>query len=807
MISFASINWLIPAVLAALVGLLLVRNSSRRGRLPQRTKLLAVSLKIVGLLLLAMCLIEPVWSGVQPKPYSNLFLVLADNSRSVAVSAGEDSADALSEKFRQVVAEKPDEESWLQRLGQDFELHTFTFDRRLRHIDSLDNLRFDGESSSLKSALKSVARRFHGRPVGGIVLLSDGNATDVDRNSLAKLLKETGKLPPIYPVVFETNNQKTDLAIATVSVSETPFEDAPVSIQCDVDVRNLPDINSETDLLAECRLVDLEGKTLKTEHAAINESTQTLPFRFEFQPIDVGVSFYRLIVEARDVSQDEEPELAEATVENNARLIQVDRGTRKKRVLYLCGRPNWEFKFLNRAVEDDDQIDLVGLIRVAKREAKFDFRGRDGQTSNSIFRGFKSDTDEETERFDEPVIVRLNTKDAEELRAGFPQKADELFEFDAIILDDVEAGFFKHEQLVLIEKFVSERGGGLLMLGGAESFQTGDYDRTPIADVLPVYLDRTAFPGDDPSLTLTLTREGWLQPWVRLRATEQDEQTRLSEMPGFKTLNPSQGIKPGSAVLSTVGDGQGKVWPALVTQQYGRGRAGAMLIGDLWRWQLKRTKEESDDLAKAWRQTIRWLVADVPQRVDLRTEPADEISPEAVRVRVRVADGEFGPLDNARVEVRINGPAGIVQDDQGKGETVESQEIVLDTEASLDEPGVYTTVFVPQSSGAWRLVAEAITSDGDSLIGDETGHIHQPSVSEFQSCGVNHELLEELAERTGGELIHVDEVEEFVAGLHDKPMPVMTAWTMPLWDQPLVFLVVLGCLLGEWGLRRSKGLA
>ena len=48
-----------------------------------------------------------------------------------------------------------------------------------------------------------------------------------------------------------------------------------------------------------------------------------------------------------------------------------------------------EFKFLNRALSQDGQLDLVGLIRIANREAKFDFRGREGETSNSLFRGFK----------------------------------------------------------------------------------------------------------------------------------------------------------------------------------------------------------------------------------------------------------------------------------------------------------------------------------------------------------------------------------------------------------------------------------
>ena len=60
----------------------------------------------------------------------------------------------------------------------------------------------------------------------------------------------------------------------------------------------------------------------------------------------------------------------------------------------------------------------------------------------------------------------------------------------AVIIGDVEADFFTHDQMVLLQRFVSERGGGFLMLGGAESFRQGNYAGTVIGSLLPVYLDR-----------------------------------------------------------------------------------------------------------------------------------------------------------------------------------------------------------------------------------------------------------------------------------------------------------------------------
>ncbi|MHC4331602.1 MAG: hypothetical protein ACYSWW_26150 [Planctomycetota bacterium] len=96
-----------------------------------------------------------------------------------------------------------------------------------------------------------------------------------------------------------------------------------------------------------------------------------------------------------------------------------------------------------------------------------------------------------------------------------------------------------------------------------------------------------------------MTREGWLQPWARLRDNEQDEQRRLSEMPAFDVLNRVRTIKAGARVVATVGDEQTQEFPVLVVQRFGNGRAGALTIGNIWRWGMERA-EMRDDMNKFW---------------------------------------------------------------------------------------------------------------------------------------------------------------------------------------------------------------
>ncbi|MFO1513231.1 MAG: glutamine amidotransferase [Verrucomicrobiota bacterium] len=272
---------------------------------------------------------------------------------------------------------------------------------------------------------------------------------------------------------------------------------------------------------------------------------------------------------------------------NNTRVITVDRGKGPYRVLYVSGRPNWEFKFLNRALAEDSQVELVRLIRIAKKEkgfGQFEFRSRPGESANPLFRGFDRTT-EDTEGYNEPVLKWLlpANSDTNWVSDGFPKTADQLFRFNAVILDDLEAEFFSRDQMSLLQRFVSERGGGLLMLGGAESFHQGKYEHTAIGEMLPVYLDFSPETKPLSNLRLSLTREGWLQPWARLRDNEASERTRLTELPALQVLNRVRDKKPGASVIAEVQAENGTKYPALVEQRFGNGRVGALLVGDLWR--------------------------------------------------------------------------------------------------------------------------------------------------------------------------------------------------------------------------------
>lgn len=788
-------GWWGVAAAAGAVAVVVVLVSYLAARGKPGLRLACGGLKLLGIAALLLILLEPLWAGSRPRRGANAFAVLADNSRSLQIRDGGSArtrGDWVRDQLRSGSA-------WSARLGQDFDSRSYVFDSHLRAVEGFDAaLAFDGTGSALGPSLQALARRFRGLPLAGVLLFTDGNRTDAA--DLAGL-----DLPPIYPVIPPASGKIRDVGVRDVAVSQTNFEAAPVVLKAEVAATGYAG-----EVIA-AAVFDEAGVEVARGQAAAPADGKPLSFRFQFRPVKSGVLFYQV----RAFPLKEEPALdkakpdpnadpapgrsSEQTLSNNRRLAVVDQGGGPYRILYVGGRPNWEFKFLRRALGggEDEQVQLVGLLRIARRQPRFDFQASGTRTASPLFDGFDN-ADAEGARADQPVLVRLNTLDEAELRDGFPKSAEELFRYHAVVLDDLEAGFFTQDQMALVRNFVAARGGGLLMLGGPDSFREGKYDRTPIGEVLPVYLDGRTLgplaPGEPAGAggRLVLTREGWLQPWVRTRKGEDEERQRLAAMPPFQTVSRVGAIKPGAAILAEVRDDDGKSVPALVAQPFGRGRAAALLVGDLWRWGIRREHPEEDDLDRSWRQTARWLVADVPGRVEIGVKPAGDAGPTAVDLVARVRDPEYRPLDNARVTFRLTLPDGST--------------LNLDGEPNPREPGSASARFVPKQPGAHRAVAVAAMPDGSPIGEREAGWAAQPTADEFARLEPDRGLLRELARRTGGEVIDGASPDALVAGLAARGAPITEPWTAPLWHHPLYFAVAVACLAGEWGLRRLNGL-
>ena len=278
-------------------------------------------------------------------------------------------------------------------------------------------------------------------------------------------------------------------------------------------------------------------------------------------------------------------------------------------------------------------------------------------------------------------------------------------------------------------------------------------------------------------------------------------------MAPLQVLNQVRDVKPGASMIAEVQDEAGAKHPALVAQRFGNGRVGALLVGDLWRWGLRDEAARSDQ-DKAWRQMIRWLIADVPERIQLVAEPKREDPNQAMVLRVRARDKDFKPLDNATVKITVSTVGnGTNRTEATNATAVESHSVKLNAEAALTESGLYEANYVPRTTGGYLAEAVVVDADGVEVGRAQTGWVADPAAEEFRSLKPNVALLENLARQTGGEIVAANSLESFAEKLPNRTAPITESVTTPLWHQPLVFLVALICFAAEWGLRRWKGMA
>jgi hypothetical protein len=804
---FAQPQWMPWVLLAGFVLLIASILSYRGSRMPMRFRVIAIAMRTLGIGLLLACLLEPMGSIEKAKPQANAFALLVDNSQSAREtwkSIGQ--SKGYSEPLAWAQQQLMDETDWVRDLGEEFRLRRYLFDYSLHAIDSFEGIQQTGNESVLIHSLESLFDRYktpndpaedtaRGQPLAGVLLFSDGQATD------SELLASLRDLPvPIYPVVHGETATNRDLAIVDVTAQQSDFETAPITLNA-----SIAHVGFENKKVT-IELRDIQGKEVETKTLTLTGQEQTGKVEFRFRPTQLGAQGYQLNVKSDDEGAAGDSATEEWTLLNNKRYLLIDRGRGPYRILYVAGRPNWEHKFLSRALSEDQEVELTSLIRIAKKEPKFSFRDSRVDSSNPLFSGFEDITDEEKEQYDEPVFVRLGVKESGELQKGFPKDLGELYQYRAVVLDDIEPEFFTQEQQSMLRQFVSIRGGGLLALGGQEAMRGSEFSRSVLSQLLPIYpelnlitaADLTADPNQEAiaSIRMRLSRDGWLQPFMRLADTEAAEKKRLESMPGFQVFNRVRDLKPGSSVLAegmVEGDSElsGPI-PLLVTQRFGRGRTAALLVGDWWRWAMRREGKEPAPLYQAWRQLFRWLITDVPKPLELVVKKSE--SSERARVlSIDVKGPDFKALDNATVQLVVRKPDG--------------SKLELIAESSPDTPGRYEAVVLSDEEGVYTVEAKCSEQDGSDLGMVESGWVHEPLATEFKGLGENRELLNELATKSGGKVIQWDELGTFVKNVPSDQVPIKEKRVFPLWHQSWVIVAAIACLCFEWGWRRRYGMA
>lgn len=89
-----------------------------------------------------------------------------------------------------------------------------------------------------------------------------------------------------------------------------------------------------------------------------------------------------------------------------------------------------------------------------------------------------------------------------------PADATALLAYSCVLLNNVAAPELGERRLAALASYVRDLGGGLVVIGGDQSFSVGGYARTPLEEILPVETDRARLQLLSLSMVIVLDRSG-----------------------------------------------------------------------------------------------------------------------------------------------------------------------------------------------------------------------------------------------------------------------------------------------------------
>ncbi|MCU1328683.1 MAG: hypothetical protein JWN34_4053 [Bryobacterales bacterium] len=718
--------WLLMVLIAAAAGGLFWHMSRSSGVL-SRVRSLAIWLAQTALVAIVLFMLwHPAISVARLRPQQNVVAVLVDHSRSMALAEDgktrvQGATDLLNSQL-------------LPELGKKFQVRLYEFGKDAVRVDQLKDVKPEDNATRIGDSLKHIAAEAGTMPLGAIVLLTDGgdNTGGIDRETLAQLRQLR---VPVHTIGFGPDHFAKDIEVEDVAVPARTLRNSRVVAR--VAFRQHGYENQQARLV-----VREDGRPLAQQEFTLKgdvEQSQTVLFNAGTE----GPHSYTVGIE---------PLTGEENAKNNAvvRVINVTKG--KRRILYVEGEPRWEYKFIRRALEDDESIELVAVVRTTQNKT-YQQGGKEGELDN-----------------------------------GFPPTVEGLFAFDGLILGSLEANYFSATQQNMIKDFADRRGGGVLFLAGRFALNEGGYGATPIAEMLPLHLPGEKTWSRD-FAEAQLTDAGRESVITRIEEGRDANAARWKKMPLLANYAAMGTPKPGAVVLMNVVPPGKRPTPLLAIQNYGHGRTAVLATAGTWRWQM--LQDHADKTHETyWQQLMRWLVSETPGQVSGAT-PRQVLSDEThVPFRAVIRDKTYQTVAGATAQAIITQPDGGTA--------------TVDLKPDPLEPGTYTGDYTAEKPGAY--VTELVARDEKGEIGrDSLTFRREDGVAENFNAAQNKELLEKLSADTNGNYYTPSKAKRLPEEITVSEAGITAHDNLDLWDMPILFILAILLRGGEWLLRRKWG--
>jgi len=674
------------------------------------------------LCLIAFLLFRPSVDVTSEQKSEGEVLVLVDNSMSMNITDGDKARSAVVQKLIDSDDTLSNNRIRLVAVGDS-----------AVEIDSAAELTFDANRSDLTDALHDVVSGKLGTQTSSVVVISDGgDSSAAQPDTVLQKLKAAGIAVNVIGVGAERFSN--DIEVTNLRIPPRVIAGDTVMSEITINQRGYNNrtvtVNVERDgVLVTSADVNLESNA---------ETGLTLPLRLT----EAG---------SQSLTFSIDPLEGETLKRNNHVTASVLAGDSPLDVMHFEGEPRFEVKFLRRALFDETFIRLRSLVRTAENK-----------------------------------YYRVGVVDADELKDGFPKSTKDLFRYDVLVIGSANSELLGEAQQRLVRDFVAKRGGGLLLLGSANSFAEGGFRDTALADVMPVMLNDSgqAFR----QLVKVQPNPNDVTNLIRL------PESKWAQLPELTVVNPLRDAKPGASVVLQGQVNSEEPYIVLATHRYGRGRVAALAVRNTWRWQMH-ADVGPDDMSHEtlMRQIVRWLGREVPDRAEMTTGRSKVATGEPVTVALRAVDESWGPSRSADAiashRLEVTTPSGDILTPNFSSAAVDAH--------------LAQAVFDTPEAGRYEL---RLLDDGDTAVA--TGHVEAFATGdEFFNAEQNTKFLSAIADTTGGQYLGAQQIGQLPEAISRSQRTELRQQRVALWNTPFMICLVLVLAIVDWLVRRRRGFA
>lgn len=612
----------------------------------------------------------------------------------------------------------------------------------------------DGRRTALGAAISGALTRAAARPLSAVVVLSDGRS--IDEPSAAVLRRLVGERVPLHVVPLGSPRAATDVAIAQAVAPEAAFagDQAPVNVRLD---RRGPASGSSGVLRLEDRVT---GEVIDQVRIESDDD------RWQGDAAEASLVAGELVAGEADWVVRFVPDTPDLLSENDQANLRVRVVDRPLRVLYIDGGPRWERRYITSMLLREPSVRSSSLLLAARRS----------------------------------YIEEGN------VTIGFPPTSDEEWaEYDVVVIGDVRSGLFSAEQLDQLREHVASRGAGLLWVGGANNTPSS-WRGTPLEDLLPFRMDQgSGVATSSRPAVLNRTDSGERLGVLRLDETLStwpeylsDPRTGWNRFWWWQRIEDGA-LKPTTEVLARFEPTEqaGAAMPAVMTMPYGAGRVVYVATDELWRYRYARGEPLFERFyLPLVRMQARGRLARTGAEAAISVSPRPALVERPARIEVRL-------LDQSLVDRRLPSVRAQVRPIDERDQTGMAQTLTLgveDTGARRALSQGYAASWLPTEPGVYEVIVD------EPLLAPLGLRIEVEVLAdsdELRDPMADHDLLASLAERTGGRVLGMDTLGELPEALPRREVVIAgQPQVEPLWDRPIVLVVLLVLLALEWVGRR-----